>query len=274
VTRDFIFNVWAPREGRWSPWVKPVLFACLREQPAVAQNEEFSWDTNWAPAPADGVALVFDLPGAWGVHAGMALASRGYRPIPLYNAIPAPNLTHEIIKPEDVVVDIPPILAALWAATNRLMELPLPAEAPPVFLLDWNRRRGRFAPTDGRFDNRSVSFTTDFPSANCLLAHGIQRVVLIHPGPAPEQIPFGVGLGRGVKDDQPQSDLAHTLRRWQDGGIALEVRRFHDPFVAAPLAVRKPSLFGWLCQRAMVALRFRRNDTGGFGAWIPDSAAG
>ena len=29
MTREMIFNVWAPREGRWSPWVKPVLFSFM-----------------------------------------------------------------------------------------------------------------------------------------------------------------------------------------------------------------------------------------------------
>src|SRR5262249_25610457 len=52
------------------------------------------------------------------------------------------------------------------------------------------------------FDNRSISFTTDFPSANFLAAHGIARVMLVQKSSA-----------------EPQPDLAHSLRRWQDGGV-------------------------------------------------------
>jgi len=54
------------------------------------------------------------------------------------------------------------------------------------------------------FDNRSISFTSDFPSANFLASHGIQRVMLVQKN-----------------SFEPQSDLTHSLRRWQDGGLLL-----------------------------------------------------
>ena len=83
------------------------------------------------------------------------------------------NGTREVIT----LVDVKPIMAALWHGASRLQMLALPPEAPPAFLLDANRR-GVEEPFAGCFDNRSVSFITDFPSSNFLLAHQIHDRLL------------------------------------------------------------------------------------------------
>jgi hypothetical protein len=156
------------------------------------------------------------------------------------------------------VVDVDPILWALAYAAPRMAALSLPAGAPPAFLLDADRRYGHewlLAP--GRFDNRSVSFPTDFPSANLLLNRGIRRAVLMQKAEKP-----------------PQPDLAHTLRRWQEAGIRIELK---SPDTGGPPVahmVAKPSSFRSLWQRMLIAVGLRRNPLGGFGGTLPDPSAG
>ena len=70
-------------------------------------------DASWIPPAEDNVAVVLDLPGADGVWTGVALAARGYRPVPLYNAVPGPT-TGVWIGAFASLVDVAPILAALW----------------------------------------------------------------------------------------------------------------------------------------------------------------
>src|SRR5947209_18025924 len=83
MTREELFDAWAPAGASWSDWAKPVLFAHWpRPLPAVADVPPP--DLSWVPPAADRVALVVDLPGAASVHLGLALAAAGYRPVPLF----------------------------------------------------------------------------------------------------------------------------------------------------------------------------------------------
>src|SRR5260370_26469102 len=107
------------------------------------------------------------------------------------------------------------------------------------------------------FDNRSISFATDFPSANFLASQGIQRVMLVQTSSA-----------------QPQSDLAHSLRRWQEGGLKLERLTLDPPSRPEPFEVARPSWYGAMFQRVLSSIGLRRSRGGGFGAWVPDSSAG
>ncbi len=287
MTKEEIFNVWAPQDVLWSPWAKPVLFACMPA--ALAQTTPSTPTTTstaeWAPPADSGVVIVLDLPGADGVAAGLALAALGYRPVPLYNAIPAPvappfqpaastGNTGTVAATASLAeglaaVDLQPVMTALQLGAVELRQRTLAPNAPPAFLLDWNRHRGRVTLTEGKFDNRSVSFTTDFPSGNFLLAHGFRRVLLVHPGPGPGRLVYTF-----LREEQPQADLAHTLRQWQDSGLAIEFCRLDDPSPPFPLQVQRPSWFRWIGQRVIAAFGLRRNPSGGFGHWVPDTSAG
>lgn len=243
---DALYQLWAPPESPWSPWVKPVLLAHLgpADEPSIALR---SVDVPWAP-PADGrTAIVCDLRGASGVQTGVALAERGYRPVLLYNALPAPAPT-----PQAAVVNVRLIITALEFLSPTLAALTLPHSAPPVFLLDADRRAG--SPAQGQFDNRSLSFPTDFPSANLLRLAGISQIVLVQD------------LTR-----TPQDDLVPTLFEWQQAGLAISaVATMLDPS-PQPLAVRKPTWWGRLWLRIFAALGLRGNATSGFGAFVPQS---
>jgi hypothetical protein len=260
MTKEEIFSIWAPDDSPWSRWVKPVLFAHLDSALAHMPVREVAVDVSWSP-PLDGnVALVLDLPGAEGVWTGVALASRGYRPVPLYNALPLPfgeRLFDPLTGRAVAAVDVAPILAALRQGAEKLAQVKLPLDAPPVFLLDASRQGAGVRMQPDEFDNRSISFTTDFPSANFLASRGIQRVRLVQMDRA-----------------EPQADLAHSLRRWQDGGLKLERMRLDLPSQSEFFEIARPSWYGAMFQRVLSSIGFRRSSAGGFGAWIADSSAG
>jgi hypothetical protein len=221
---------------------------------------------DWLPGAAEMAALVLDLPGDEGVVLGLSAARTGYRPVPLYNAIPLQiaslTLTHGDLQYSPtaatrVAVDVAPIAGALRQGTEMLRQLSLPADAPPVFMLDANRRGGLWIPSPGAFDNRSVSFTTDFPSATFLRASGISKAVLVQQ-----------------TGNQPQSDLAHTLRRWQEGGILIEIKALDQPGSPVPCTIEKPSRFGWFMHRFLAAFGLRPSPLGGFGGEVPFPGGG
>lgn len=260
MNKEEIYAIWAPEESAWSRWAKPVLFAHLDSASPLIPLTEIAGDVDWAPPPGDKVALVLDLPGAQGALTGVALAVRGYRPVPLYNALPSPSGERPLdplAGGEMVAVNVFPILSALRAGAEELAKVSLPFDAPPVFLLDANRAGSGQQLQPHAFDNRSISFTTDFPSANFLAFHGIQQAILVQSS----------GL-------EPQADLAHTLRRWQDAGFVLKRKRLDIPDPPEIFEVAKPSWYGAMFQRALAAVGLRRAQGGGFGAWMPDSFAG
>jgi len=245
--------------------VKPVLFAYLPD----LSPSQFAEATEsppariaWAP-PADGSCLfVIDLPGRLSVKLAEALAHAGYRPVPLFNAVPGPLEEPGYLAVQSLV-DVYEIATALQSASARLLD-PLRAlrlDAPPAFMLDANRRLGR-TPLPGTFDNRSVSLPTDFPSAAFLQSRGVTRVLLV--------IEAAHVLSTA---GQPEADLAHTLLRWQEAGLLiescaidenLELRSSPDRIVVEP-----PRWFRAIWHNALSVLGLRRNPLGGFGGLLP-----
>ena len=244
------FDIWAPPGAAWSPWVKPVLFA-HRVRSSASPTIEPAEIPGWAAAGDGRTAVVLDVPCAAGVRLGMWLAaSAGFRPVPLYNAVPGPG--------GDVsMVDVWPIVDALAAAAPALRDLRLPGGAPPAFLLDADRRRGRGAPLPGRFDNRSVSFPTDFPGASFLMSRGIREALLVHD------------LGA-----EPRSDLAHTLRRWEEAGITVWAKSSLDAAPPVRCNVRRPAWYRSAIYRLIELSGLRRSALGGFGGALPEPGSG
>jgi len=256
VTKEQTFAVWAPREAIWSQWVKPVLFSQMFHGGAVPDVVESCMRPDWAP-PADGMtAIVIDLPNTIVVHTALALAAAGYRPIPLFNAAPGSEPERRDGLPV-TIVDVRPILSSIFAFTGALSDMRLPLNAPPSFMLDADRRNGIRSPSPGRFDNRSVSFPTDFPSSNLLLHHGVRQALLVQES----------GL-------QPQPDLAHTLRRWQDAGIQIFVKELSTAEGPHDVVVKKPHFYRAIWHRLFALIGLRRNPLGGFGGMLKQPSSG
>jgi len=234
------YACWAPEGGPWSPWVKPVLFA---------QEVSFLQDAA-APIASDAVAhlpagdsdafVVVDCPGHQSVSVGMALARRGYRPVPLFNGVHA----------ESAIVATRPIIASLRREAAELAALGLRIDAPPAFLLDSDRLNG--LPLPGQFDNRWVVVPEDFPSANRLLAAGLRRCILLGAGSHP--------------------DLPHVLLRYRDAGVTL--LKAHLGAVPSEYRPTRPSSFRLLFARVLVASGLRRSSAGGFGGAVPAPTEG
>jgi hypothetical protein len=260
MNKDEIFRIWSPDASPWSPWTKPVLFAHLDVVTDASELPGPPDNLNWCPSLKDKVIVVVDLPGAEGVLMCIALAEHGYRPVPLYNAVPLPGgqpILDPLSNRNVAAVNVLPVVSALQMGTEKLAGLQIHSDAPPVFLLDANRAGDGCRMAPGEFDNRSICFTTDFPSATFLLADGFQRALLVQKTRL-----------------EPQPDLAHVLRRWQEGGIALEIIRVDFPALPERLEVSKPSWYGAMFQRALATLGLRRAAGGGFGSWVPESLSG
>jgi len=82
------------------------------------------------------------------------------------------------------------------------------------------------------------------------------------------------GFGGWQERDEPQPDLAHTLRRWQEGGIAIELQRTDIAGPVRTIEVRRPSGFGRIWQRALTFFGLRPHALGGFGGIIPVPSSG
>jgi hypothetical protein len=261
LDRDAIFALWAPAASPWSVWAKPLLFAHLREA-RLRSPESLRISPSWVPA-ADGTTLIVaDLPGALSVRICEILAVAGFRPVPLFNAVPGPIVGFDESLRIDSVVDVHAIIEALHAATEEIGDVlrALPAEAPPVFLLDSTRRTGRI-PRSGDFDNRSVSLPTDFPSATFLMARGIARVVLLVAD----------------RSGAPAADLSHTLLRWQEAGIRIYRIVLEDALRGSelePIRVRKPKWFRAIWHHALAIMGLRRNPLGGYGGTLTHPSSG
>ncbi|NLF28216.1 MAG: hypothetical protein GX592_09990 [Clostridiales bacterium] len=233
-----IYKIWAPDDAAWTEWAKPVLFA---NRPRYEVQTLVLPEVDWPPRADSGAALIVDAPGEKGVLEGLALAKLGYRPVPVYNGVYAPD--HKAM-----LVNVAGVAAALFRGADLLPELP--PDAPPAFLLDANRMKG-MGKEPGKYDNRWCVFPQDMPSAAALIQRGVRRVA--------------------VRADAVQNDLAHILRRYQEAGIPLSLS---DGRGERKLSAARPSGFKSLFYRLRALAGLSRNAAGGFGAWIPEAMQG
>lgn len=252
LSKEQIYQAWAPTQATWSRWVKPVLFAFADGRLRDVSDRVIDFTPHYIPAPGT-TALIVELPGLEGVLWGIQLARLGYRPVALYNALPftpEDRMTAPVSRIESTV-DVEPILAALVHETAALEQIELPLDAPPAFLLDADRRIAIKDPAPGRFDNRSVCFSTDFPSAEFLLAQGIRQVVVIQKG------------------SDVAGDLLQPLLAWQKSGIKLLRMEPAGNRPPLPIVVDEPTLLRRLWYRLGVLFGLRRGELGGFGGIVP-----
>lgn len=249
MTSAELYKLWAPDNSVWSRWAKPVLFAesTVDNLPSSLPPGWRFVNASWAPAKDNGTAVILDLPGLESVRVGMALAQKGFRPVPLFNGAPGPSLGNFPL------VDVYPIIRTMHSVAGDLAQMQLPPNAPPVFLVDYNRFHGGDSPGPGRFDNRWWVFPQDFPSANFLLSQNIRSLLLVQEIAA-----------------NPQRDLAHILLRYQEAGLQILSCGQEEESQPAPIQVQTPSNFRTLWYRAMVLAGLRRNSAGGFGAIVPE----
>ena len=161
ISSEDAFRAWAPDGVLWSEWAKPISFVHA-DGGIVAE----SLDASKLPSvpgrlDSDSVVVV-DLPGAEAVYAGLSLAARGFRPIPVFNGTSGPS----------AVVDVAPITRALAGGAELLKRATLAVDAPPAFLLDSRRSVGTSLPRPGSYDNRWATLPQDFPVWNVVEQSG------------------------------------------------------------------------------------------------------
>ena len=235
------YKVWAPENVPWAAWVKPVLFAGELYGYEAVNVPEIDWVTS-----ADkNTMIILDLPGKIGVETGLALAQIGYRPVPLYNGTNAP-------KHKTATVDSSGIAFALVEGAKILESLKLPSDAPPAFLLDFNR----MTPSSllpGKFDNRWYIFPQDMPSATFLTGNNISKII--------------------VRTNRIEDDLSHILCRYQKQGIKIYVSYPKNENEILEINISEPSKFKSLWYRFTTMIGLRRNFAGGFGGIIPETSS-
>ncbi|MFI5457054.1 MAG: hypothetical protein ACHRXM_16535 [Isosphaerales bacterium] len=245
------YECWAPPGGIWSPWVKPVLFAHLTESKTFPRVEIPAVSLSWDPTELAQSALVVDLPGLESLGLGLDLLRLGFRPVLLFNSCPAPDFLGSVVT--DEVVPASPLLPSLVQGAERVHAAGLALQAAPAFLLDANRLGMGKPISRGCFDNRSVHFPSDFPSADFLARHGIARVDVVHRG-------------------KLHNDLIDVLEIWQRDGISashidLDVSETSSRLTLPPYW---RSALGRAARRLWALFALRWNLRGGYGGFVPE----
>jgi len=169
-----LFEAWAPPwQERWTRYAKPALFVNIEGYLTGGG------DTKTPVLPSaiiqynnQTTAIIVDLPGASGVENGLALAKLGFRPVPLYNGIHEKNIGALV-----PAIDHTPIVEALKTGAGYMRKSQVRHDAPPAFLLDYDRNK-TVTENEELFDNRwSVDFE-DFPDAEYMKQNDIKRVVV------------------------------------------------------------------------------------------------
>jgi len=185
------YKIWAADNSVWTRWVRPVPFVlhccdsvindgsakegstvydsiqeCANhvisfDIPEVFYLDEFMEDT----------AIIVDRSGYFAINEGLALASLGWRPIPVYNGT---NEQHGAIA----LVDNHGIEHALLWGACVLKTIELDESAPPAFLLDSNRSH-RFKMDVSVFDNTWDLYNYDLPSPEYFIESRIERIVIV-----------------------------------------------------------------------------------------------
>lgn len=250
-TAEEVYADWAPDAGLWSPWVKPSFFAGITKGVLASSDVEAGppIEIPWVLATTSGAALVLDVPGIRALRLALTLARGGFRPVPLFNCVPAPGGGG--LVPTDAMQRL------LVSTADDLGPIDIPADAPPCFLLDSQRMAGGRTPNPGEFDNRWMVFPQDLPSATFLAKRGIRTVLIVQE-----------------TSTTVAEDLGHVVKGFRRGGLDVLVQLLDDD--APPQEAILPAGGWWksLLFRALVTMKLRRSSAGGFGASVPTPRSG
>jgi hypothetical protein len=248
MKREDVYATWVGQDHPWVSWVKRALFASVADdasdradesQPQY-RSEAPPWagtDVSWLP---DRAAVIVDLPGHEAVAMGLALGTRGLRPVLSINAC---SESGELI-PMDPVVDL------LRAGARFTKSFPMGPSVLPCFILD-SRRNSPRAIRPGDFDNRWAVFASDLPSSDALRDVGASRIVVVQKG---------VEL---------LGDLKAVLRRYSAAGLELSL---HDVTASSSLTEIHITPSGWFArfvEQVERRLAWSRNWDGSFGRRVP-----
>lgn len=236
--RQLLFELWTPPTARYAPWAKPVLFAQMDTGLAPDTHVPDLPAQPWTDFLEGRTTVVLDLPGEASVYHALALLEHGLQPVPLFNGSTGPG----------ACIEVDSIMTALRRGAT-ILQRSIPADAPPVFMLD--SRRTAVKPPPDSFDNRWVVFPQDFPSGRFLRAHGLERALVVHQ-----------------ESRRPADDLNQVLAAWKKEGIGIYGVEALDR-TPVPLAVSRPWPLRPFAALALLGMGLRYNSAGGFGGKVP-----
>ncbi len=172
MTVKDIYKIWAPAGKKWVDWVRPVPFVEMNSYskmynysdfiiPSICYVEEYCTDT----------AIIVDLAGTESVKEGLALAKKGFRPIPIFNGTVEQKGARATVDNQSAGISL-----ALGA--TELVKTPIKEDALPAFLTDRNRLQ-RYKMDVSLFDNSWDVYPQDLPSAEYLINNGIRKVIVV-----------------------------------------------------------------------------------------------
>ena len=171
MTNKDIFKIWAPFGKMWIDWVRPVSFVAIDSSVKKFQPSDFSLPYISALKMNSDTAIIIDLPDTQSVEAGIQLARKGYRPVPIYNGTIEQNGARATTDNHSVLD------ALVWGAI-MLKSIGISDDAPPAFLTDTNRLQ-RYKIDCSVFDNSWDVYHQDLPTEEYFIEHGITKIIVI-----------------------------------------------------------------------------------------------
>ncbi len=170
-----IYKIWAPTGKKWVDWVRPVAFVEMEHfakgYGSFGTIDNSGHRAEYADDAWKDAAIIVDLPGGESVREGIALAKKGYRPIPIFNGTAEQKNSRATTDNESASL-------ALMQYAEELTKIELSQEARPAFLTDRNRLQ-RYRMDFGIFDNSWDVYHQDLPTAEYFLANNIYKIVIV-----------------------------------------------------------------------------------------------
>ncbi len=209
-----IYKIWAPAGKKWVDWVRPVPFVEMEHfskgYASTGVGETSTYRAAYVSEGCRDTAIIVDLPGAESVKEGIALAGKGYRPIPIFNGTAEQKNARAATNNESASL-------ALMHYAPQLAQISIEEDAPPAFLTDRNRLQ-RCRVDLGVFDNSWDVYHQDLPTAEYFLKSGVRRIVIV-----------GASVAR---------DLAKILCPFQKNGIEIFLTNGYE--APKKVVLRKP----------------------------------
>ncbi len=211
-----VYKIWAPTGKKWVDWVRPVPFVEMEHftkgYGSCGNTDNGARRAEYADEAWKDAAFIVDLPGGESVWEGIALAKKGYRPIPIFNGTAEQKDARATTNNESASL-------ALMQYAEVLAGIELSDNARPAFLTDRNRLQ-RYRVDLGIFDNSWDVYHQDLPTAEYFLANNIHKIVIV-----------GQSVAR---------DLAKILRPFQKKGIEIFLTNGYE--APRKVVLRKPLL--------------------------------
>ena len=171
MTNKEIFKIWSPTGKMWVDWVRPVPFVAINRFTKPIQPTNMTVPYISSLDVDKNTAIIIDFPDTQSVEAGIQLAKKGYRPIPIYNGTIEQSGAR-------ATTDNKSILGALVWGAIILQNIEIANDAPPAFLTDTNRLQ-RHKIDCSVFDNSWDVYHQDLPTEEYLLNHNITKIIVI-----------------------------------------------------------------------------------------------